>query len=136
MCWHPLQVEDSIGILLGLDIGKEVVKLDSDVLGSGSQLGIVCKLNTTSIVLKALGKDLGLGKLKVNVVGLEFLKKMEDEQDTSGGLAEGNVFSLHSAEGNKLLLLGGPLNGTVGKLDDETGSGLAVVDVLWVCLVP
>ena len=51
VCWNPLQMEDAIGVLLSLHIRKEMVELDSNVFGSWSQLGIVCKLNTTSICL-------------------------------------------------------------------------------------
>ncbi len=106
MCWNPLQVKDAIRVLSGLHIRKEMVELDSNVFGPWPQLRSVGKLNATSIVFKTLGKDLGLGKLKVNAMLLEFLKKMKDEEDLSGGLAEGNALGFHSAESNEFLLLG------------------------------
>ena len=64
--WHPLQVENAIGILLCFDTGKEVVVLDSNVLGPWAKLGSLSKVNTARVVLITLGIDC--------VTGMNFLE--------------------------------------------------------------
>ncbi len=109
---------------------------DCNVLCPGPQLGCCGKLHTTSIVFKTLGKHLGGWQIKVNLMFLELFKEMEDEQDMACCMTQTYVLSFNGAQSNQFLLFACPLDGAVGKLDDETSSGLDVGGILWLGFVP
>ena len=71
-----MELQNSIRVGICLDIAKEVMKLDSDVLGPWVEFGSLGKFQAACIVFEAFGINFGFRKLKINVERLQVFQQM------------------------------------------------------------